>query len=674
LFTPRASLQTAQTASRWTVCHAARTRAVAAFTIAAFAITSIPDALQAQRQAAEPPVTHFSSVSVSPDGKKLVWIASGPSSRGALMVASGGGKDTPKSLTLPGADAGSISAAIWSSDSRKIAVLASSEHGTPTLFEINSDGAGVRRVALIPGAVHGPKFSPDGSRIAFLYSSPSEQSNGPTQATPRDTGVMDTHIDRQHLATVDVSSGTMKVVSKPGLYVYEFDWSPNGKEFVVSDANGSGNNNWWVARLEAIDGATGAARAIAKPTMQIAQPLWSPDGKLIAFIGGLMSDQGSTGGDLYTVPAAGGTARDVTPNIKVSLNSFRWIGPASVLATVASHGGSEIATIDAHTGAVAALWSAEESISGGHARGIPEVSATSNGATVALVRESSNTAPDIWSGPVGHWTQVTHANTAVRPTWGKTVSVQWHNDRFNVQGFLMYPTNFDASKRYPMIVLIHGGPSSAYSASFTTATSQQAALSRDGYFVFMPNPRGSYGQGEAFTRANVKDFGYGDLRDIMAGVDTVIAKYPIDAKRLGVTGWSYGGFMTMWTVTQTNRFRAAVAGAGVSNWLSYTGENGISEWMVPFFGATAYEDPAVYAKSSPINFIDHARTPTLIIVGERDAECPAPQSFEFWRGLQHVGVTTELAVYPDEGHHFANPEHQRDMQRRYLAWFDKYLK
>ena len=368
LFTSRASLQTA---SRRILCDAARARAVAAVTISALAVASIPAAVQAQRPGAEPSVTRFSSVSLSPDGRNLVWIASGPASRGALMLAAGAGKNTPKSVTLPGADAGSISAAIWSGDSRKIAVLATSEHGTPVMFELNSDGSGVRRVALIPGAVHGPKFSPDGSRIAFLYSSPSEQSNGPTQATPRDTGVMDTHIDRQHLSTVDVSSGQMKVVSKPDLYVYEFAWSPSGKEFVVSDANGSGNNNWWVARLEAINTATGAARAIAKPTMQIAQPLWSPDGKMIAFIGGLMSDQGSTGGDLYTVPAAGGTAHDVTPNIKVSLNSFRWVGPGTVLATMASHGGSEIATVDAHTGAVAALWTADENISSGHARGLP---------------------------------------------------------------------------------------------------------------------------------------------------------------------------------------------------------------------------------------------------------------------------------------------------------------
>ena len=149
----------------------------------------------------------------------------------------------------------------------------------------------------------------------------------------------------------------------------------------------------------------------------------------------------------------------------------------------------------------------------------------------------------------------------------------------------------------------------------------------------MPNPRGSYGQGEKFTQANVKDFGYGDLRDILAGVDVLEKRFPIDNDREGITGWSYGGFMTMFAVTQTTRFKAAVAGAGISNWQSYYGENSIDQWMVPFFGATVYDDPAVYAKSSAINFIKQAKTPTLVVVGDRDGECPAPQSFEFWHAL-----------------------------------------
>jgi len=195
-----------------------------------------------------------------------------------------------------------------------------------------------------------------------------------------------------------------------------------------------------------------------------------------------------------------------------------------------------------------------------------------------------------------------------------------------------------------------------------------------GYFVLMPNPRGSYGQGEAFVKANRKDFGYGDLRDILKGVDEVEKHHPVDDHRLGLTGWSYGGFMTMFSVTQTQRFKAAVAGAGIANWQSYYGQNSIDQWMTPFFGASVYDDPAVYAKSSAINYIKQAKTPTLVVVGDRDAECPAPQSFEFWHALRAQGVPTRLVVYPGEGHAFRDEAHRRDVLQRALDWFTQYLK
>jgi dipeptidyl aminopeptidase/acylaminoacyl peptidase len=190
----------------------------------------------------------------------------------------------------------------------------------------------------------------------------------------------------------------------------------------------------------------------------------------------------------------------------------------------------------------------------------------------------------------------------------------------------------------------------------------------------MPNPRGSYGQGAAFTRANRRDFGGGDWRDILAGVDAVLARAPVDGNRLGLMGHSYGGFMTMWGVTHSRRFKAAVAGAGIANWISYYGQNGIDQWMVPFFGATMYDDPAVYRAASPIESIKAARTPTFIYVGERDVECPPAQSFEFWHGLKAMGVPTALLVYDGEGHAFRKPEHQRDLRAREIAWFNKYLK
>ncbi len=289
---------------------------------------------------------------------------------------------------------------------------------------------------------------------------------------------------------------------------------------------------------------------------------------------------------------------------------------------------------------------------------------------IAMIRQSFDHAPEVWAGPSDDLKQITHLNDALKPAWGKTESIDYTNEGFHIQGWLLYPANYDPAKKYPLIVSVHGGPSSAISPRWPGVGYGSVPFSALGYFVFMPNPRGSYGQGEKFTQANVKDFGYGDLRDILAGMDVLEKRFPIDKDREGVTGWSYGGFMTMFSVTQTTRFKAAVAGAGISDWQSYYGENSIDQWMVPFFGATVYDDPKIYAKSSAIDFIRNVKTPTLIVVGDRDGECPAPQSFEFWHALRDQGVKTQLVIYPNEGHHFVDPDHQRDVLKRALDWFE----
>jgi dipeptidyl aminopeptidase/acylaminoacyl peptidase len=618
---------------------------------------------------------HFQDVVIAPDGRHFAWVGPGQGGPTDLQPLMGtlDHHAAPAVIAVPGADRGSAHDLTWSADGTTLAFVATTDSGTvPVLYVALASGGPARRVARMPGAVSVPQFSPDGARLAVLYTSPAESANGPLDAAPRDTGQIDDHIDRQHLVVVDVATGHTRQLTSADLYVYEFDWSPDGRMLVASAATGSGNNNWWVARLYAIPADSGRPREIAAPSTQIAQPRWSPDGSRIAYIGGLMSDQGVTGGDVYVVPVAGGTPRDLTAGAKVSVSTIQWIGPQTILAASWANGGSAIGRIDAERGGWNETWRGEEWVTTGASIG-PAFSATRDGAVTAVVRETITTSPAVWIGPIGHWTPVTH-ETAEPTPWGKAVNVTWKNDGFDVQGWLIYPHDFDPARRYPMIVDVHGGPAYAWPPNYGSPYSVESALSEAGYFVFLPNPRGSYGQGEAFARANVKDFGYGDLRDILAGVDQVVARYPVDSLRLGITGWSYGGFMTMWAVTQTRRFRAAVSGAGLSDWLSYTGENGISEWMVPYFGATAYEDPAVYAKSSPIDFIARAHTPMLLVVGERDVECPAPQSYEYWRGLEHVGVTSQLVVYPDEGHGFQNPNHQRDVVDRSIRWFDTYLK
>jgi len=389
-----------------------------------------------------------------------------------------------------------------------------------------------------------------------------------------------------------------------------------------------------------------------------------------------MSDEGVPGGDVYVVSVAGGAPRNLTPGIKVSPNWLAWTRDAKgILFTAWADGGSAIGTVNPADGDTKILWQAGESIHAVAGVGVGGLALSGDGATSALIRQSFDQPPEIWAGSVGQWKQLTHANDGLQPVMGKADNLHWTSDAFTVQGWLLRPKTYDAARRHPMVVLVHGGPAAAHQPRWLEdALSTERTLLNAGYFVLLPNPRGSQGLGEAFTRGNVKDFGYGDLRDITRGIDEAAARAPIDTARVGLTGWSYGGYMTMWAVTQTGRFKAAVAGAGIANWLSYWRRTASTIGYRDTSAPRSTTTPAVYAKSAPITFIKQVKTPTLVLVGEMDVECPAPQSYEFWKGLQNNGVETSLVVYAGEGHDIRSPVHVKDRIDRSLAWFDKYLK
>jgi len=519
-------------------------------------------------------------------------------------------------------------------------------------------------------------WSPDGKSLAFLFVENATRSAGATAAMKPWSGVIgEDGLDIQRVASVDVGTGVLTQVTPAMLHVFEFDFSPSSEELTYVAAPPPGENNWWVAQLYTQEAKAGSipksvldTAKVAGPLhgLQIAVPRWSPDGKKIALIGGLMSDQGSTGGDVWVVSSKGGAPVDITPGIDGTPGYEGWVGNDKIRFVEERRGGIRVSEYDVAKRAEvpgSAVELGQVSVSGGPMK--DAISSTKEG-VFALVKSGLDAPPEIWAGKLSALKPVTHLNDGAKAVGGKTESIEWMNDGFHVQGWLTYPVNYDSAKKYPMIVSVHGGPSASVGPRWGTMTTYSLA----GYFVLQPNPRGSYGQGEAFTAANRKDFGYGDLRDILAGMDAVEKKVSVDPKREGLTGWSYGGFMTMFAVTQTHRFRAAVAGAGISDWLSYYGENSIDQWMTPFFGASVYDDPAVYAKSSAITYIKNVTTPMLIIVGDRDGECPAPQSFEMWHALRAEGVKTQLVVYPNEGHHFADPEHLKDRVEREMMWFE----
>jgi Dipeptidyl aminopeptidases/acylaminoacyl-peptidases len=647
-------------------------------------------------------------VAVSPDGKKLAWIQG---ARGGSEIRLAPLNDLGKSVRITAAASQEQhcreSDLAWSPDSAAMAFLSDCE--TPgsqmNVYLAPVNGGAAHVLSELKGEVNSLAFSPDGKSIAFLYVEGATRPAGALAAMKSPSGVIGQDgLEIQRVAMVkvirgaDAEPGNTSFISPAKLHAYEYAWSADSKAITYTAANPPGENNWWVAKLYAqkvgsqpqmvLDPArvTGALHGL-----QIAVPRWSPDGKSIAFIGGLMSDQGVTGGDVWAVSADGGEPVNLTPNRPSTPAWIAWGGSSTLFAAEIVGGGSRLIRLDlsgepgpqmkavsrevfSYPGAISDNSHAQHALSATADCSVFVFSAsTFNNPSEIYAAESKPASGG--SAEAAQLKQLTHMNEGVQQGWGKTVSVEWISDAFHVQGWLIFPKPYDASKKYPMVVEVHGGPASAVMGRWDRGGGGISAttLSALGYFVLLPNPRGSYGQGEAFTQANRKDFGYGDLRDILAGVDTVLKSYPIDRNRVGITGWSYGGFMSMFAVTQTNRFRAAVAGAGIADWQSYYGENSIDMWMMPYFGASVYDDPGVYAKSSAITYIKQAKTPTLAVVGDRDGECPAPQSFEFWHALKSLHVPTELVVYPNEGHGFTDASHRRDVMVRAADWFARYM-
>lgn len=614
----------------------------------------------------------FQGVHVSPDGTRVARVEpvrddkTMRASRILVQEARPGAPAVRITASLDGSAAREGDVA-FSPDGKTLAFV--SHTGGAALWTAAVPGGRAARLTKLKGTFGEPLWSRDGRSIAVLVIENAAKEPGPAVPTARDAGVVDARIDEQRIAIVDVETRAIRFVSPPNLYVYEYDWSADGRTFAAVAAKGSGDDNWWSAELLAVDAASGAIRVLWKPPLQIAGPVFSPDGSAVAVIHGLMSDHGAAGGDVFVVPAAGGEARNLTPARHASAGCLAWPSASRLVVTELAGEATAVVELDPSTGAARTLFAGRETLSPGRGIGL---SLAKDGITSAVIRESFDAPPEVWAGPIGAWTRLTEENAGVKPEWGLASRVSVSSDGQSAQGWLLPPARIEAGGKHPLAVLVHGGPASAHRNAWPSPLA--GALLARGYFVFLPNPRGSFGQGEAFTRGNVKDFGGGDLRDILAGVDEVLRTRPIDPKRVGVFGWSYGGYMAMWAVTQTNRFAAAVAGAGIANWQSYYGQNRIDGWMLPYFGASVYDDPAVYAKSSPLTFIKSAKTPTLVLHGERDAEVPAPQGYEFWHALKALGVPTQLVVYPDEGHGFFRDENKKDRVRRVLEWFDRWLK
>src|SRR2546430_2654426 len=403
----------------------------------------------------------YGDIALSPDGKNVAWVQSTAATTAKQTYFRGTAGDASATTIDVGANGERKDAdPAWSPDSKTLTFFstAGEKNDQRQLWTVNADGSAPKKLTHLSGYAARPSWSHDGKKIAFLYIE-GAGGGGPLLAAPSTTGVIDKAIHNQRITVVDVATGELRQVSPPDLHIYDFDWSPDDKMFVATAAPGPGDNNWWIAQIYRIDIEKGNATSSYKPSLQVAVPRWSPDGKSIAFIEGLMSDEGFHGGDLFTISANGGNAVNRTPGRKSSVSSIFWQAPDRILFTEYIGGGGAISELSVADNSVRTIWKGPESF---HAFGnFPDFAFAKDGKFVAVVRSNYEAPPEVWAGTIVGWRALTKNNAPISSTWGKAESVEWTNEGFNIQGWLLPPAKVESGKKYPMVVLIHGGPSSA---------------------------------------------------------------------------------------------------------------------------------------------------------------------------------------------------------------------
>ena len=603
---------------------------------------------------------NISDLQFSPDGTRLAFVVMEPA-KGEQRVRHIWIYDKVSGVVRQFTfSAKSESNPRWSPDGKELAFL-SNRDGDQQIYRMRADGG--EAVAITKGKrpVKDFEWSPDGKQIAFLAPDAKTENEEKKEKDKDDARVADREDKQARLWIVNLASSEVHALTLPNWRVTSLTWVPSGDRIIVSATD-----------TPSVDRETNRIFEVSLPgerTKQLAAPHGpfdelriSPDGKFLAYRGCRVD--GPEPHDLFLQPLTGGASQNLTgASIDRYIAQFRWRSDGGLVAAAADGFRSKFMAFDR----------------GRMQEDLPSLAsnpgqfAVSAAGEIAFAGQSGTEPQEIWiwdqkTAPK----QISRLNMALqgyglsKPEYFKYKSF----DGLEIEAELLKPPSYLGGVKLPLIALIHGGPTGRWSDAVETWG--QLLVVR-GYAVFYPNVRGSIGYGHKFIEANRGDWGGGDFKDVMAGVDELIARGVADPERLGIGGWSYGGYMAEWAITQTTRFKAAVSGAGMANLISEYGTEehpASDEW----FFSVPYEKPEGFLNSSPFLYVKNAKTPTLILQGEADTVDPLGQSQELYRGLKRYGVETELVVYPREPHGFHEEKHLLDRLNRILAWYDKYLK
>lgn len=565
----------------------------------------------------------------------------------------------------------------WSPDGATLAFIGKRPgDGNAQLHLLDAGWGEASAVTDCPGGVSGFAWSPTGESIAVLAPDPAPEDTEDRKQRGRDWQEFEQQDRFTRLSRYDVAGGQLAPVDHGDLHIHELSWSPDGRQVAAVVAARPYGWAWYSAWLAVINIADGTVRELHRPAQQIARPSWSPDGATIALITCTFSDPGMTGGEVLLIDADSGAARNLTAGHPRSYLEVAWDADSEGFLCPAYDGGQAALYHVSMAGGPEQLWRAPAAL---QTFGGSILSRDSGGRHVAIVRSDPDHPADVWTGTFDEEQVSWRKRTDHNPGFGgrelvEVAELHWQSTgRLTIQGLFLRPAHIPREQALPTITLIHGGPTSLTPHGFADARAAGWAhlLAAQGYACFMPNYRGSMGFGNAFAEANVGDLGGGDLTDVLTGIDHCIALGLSDPERLGVMGWSYGGYLTPWAVTQTQRFKAAISGASITNWTSQHGGSNIPAFDTTFIGADPFNADGFYTFRSPVFNIQQVQTPVLFLHGGEDPVCPVGQAYEMCRALRERGVESEAVVYPREGHAVREREHLRDMLSRIVTWFSE---